>query len=94
MTRRGWSPRTAGRAVTIMYVASKNHYSVLTKTGQITFWLRQELKKSQCACVRLFGPNLSRALNLHLSFLGQPQVSPRSVSDQSQVPGHSQVSLR
>ena len=35
------------------------------------FWLRQELKKSQCACVRSsvcpFGPNLSIALNLHLS---------------------------
>ena len=51
--------------------------------------------------VRSFGPNLSRALNLHLSLSGQSQVSPgqsqvspRSVSDQSQVPGQSQVSLR
>ena len=52
-------------------------------------------------CVCSFGPNLSRALNLNLSLSGQSQVSlrsvqvsPRSVSDQSQVPGQSQVSLR
>ena len=38
--------------------------------------------------VRLFGPSLCRALNLHLSLSGQSQVSLRS------VPGQSQVSLR
>ena len=31
------------------------------------FWLRQELKESQCTFVRSSGPNLSGALNLHLS---------------------------
>ena len=33
------------------------------------FWLRQELKvkESQCSCVRLSGPNLSKALNLNLA---------------------------
>ena len=35
--------------------------------------------------VRPFDENLSRALNLHLSFLGQSQVSLRSVSIQSEV---------
>ena len=44
--------------------------------------------------VRSFGPNLSRALNLHLSLSGQSQVSPRSVLGQSQISLRSQVSLR
>ena len=64
-----------------------------------TFWLCQELKKSQCAFIHWFGPNLSRALKLHLSLSGQSQVGPRSVSGQSQVSlrsvsGQSQVSPR
>ena len=45
------------------------------------------------------GTKLSKALNLHLSLIGQSQVSLRSVSGQSQVslrsvPGQSQVSPR
>ena len=37
MTRRGWNPRTAGRAATIMYAAFKNNYSVLTQIGLLPF---------------------------------------------------------
>ena len=33
----------------------------------VSFWLRQELKESQCASVCPFGSSLSRALNLHHS---------------------------
>ena len=38
-------------------------------------WLRQELKESQSVFVRVSSPNLSRALNLHLSGPGHSQVS-------------------
>ena len=54
-----------------------------------TFWLRQELKESQCASVhpsvRSSSSSLSRALNLHLSCSGLPQISFRSLSCLSQV---------
>ena len=50
----------------------------------------KELKESLCCpsvclCVCPSGINLSKAVNLHLSLIGQSQVSLRSVSDQSQV---------
>ena len=48
------------------------------------FWLRQGAQGVTIS-VRPFVPNLSRALNLHLSLSGQSQVSPRSVPGQSQV---------
>ena len=62
------------------------------------FWLRQGAQGVTIS-VRPFVPNLSRALNLHLSLSGQSQVSPRSVPDQSQVnlrpvSGQSLVSLK
>ena len=49
--------------------------------------------------VRLSGTKCSKALNLHLSLIGQSRVSLRSVSGQSQVSlrsvsGQSHVSLR
>ena len=53
----------------------------------LDFWLRQELRESVCLSVRpsvcLSGTSLSKALNLHLSLIGQSQVSLRSVLGQS-----------
>ena len=43
--------------------------------------------------IRLSGPNLSRALNLHLSLSGQSQVSLRSVSDLEALLTHFIVEL-
>ena len=50
------------------------------------FWLRQELKKSQSAFVRLSGPNLSESLNLHLltSGLKMSTQSQRALREQSE----------
>ena len=45
----------------------------------------QELRESVCLSVHLSGTSLSKALYLHLSLIGQSQVSLRSVSGQSQV---------
>ena len=49
----------------------------------------KEPNESLCVSVRLSvcpsGTSLSRALNLHLSLIGQSQVSLRSVLGQSQV---------
>ena len=57
------------------------------------------VRSSGCHSVRLSGTSLSKALNLHLSLIGQSQVSLRAVSCQSQVSlravsCQSQVSLR
>ena len=52
------------------------------------FWLRQGAQwVSLCVC--LSGTSLSRALNLHLSLIGQSQVSPRSVPGLSSLIGQS-----
>ena len=45
----------------------------------------KEPKESLCVSVCPFGTKCSKSLNLHISFIGQLQVSYRSVSDQSQV---------
>ena len=45
------------------------------RNTRINVWLRQELKESQSVFVRVSSPNLSRALNLHLSGPGHSQVS-------------------
>ncbi len=42
---------------------------LITRTLSACFWLCQDLKESQCPCVRpASGPGLSRALNLQLSY--------------------------
>ena len=38
----------------------------------------KELRESLCLSVRLWGTKCSKAPNLHLSLIGQSQVSPRS----------------
>ena len=60
---------------------------------------RSPRSHSVCVSVCPSGTSLSKALNLHLSLIGQSQVSLRSASDQSKVslrsvPGQSQASLR
>ena len=79
----------------------------LTRTSQclfLYFWLRQELKESQCSfvclSVRWSGSSLSGTLILHHSASGLFQVSLRSRSGPSPGPSlrslprsHSQVSL-
>ena len=61
------------------------------------FWLHQEVT-GVALSVCLSGTSLSKALNLHLSFIGPSQICHRSVSGQSRVSlrsvlGQSQVSL-
>ena len=74
-----------------------------TELIQSIFGSVKEPNESLCVSIRLSvcpsGTSLSRALNLHLSHIGQSEVSLRSVSGQSQVSlrsvsGQSQVSLR
>ena len=50
----------------------------------VHYWLRQGAQGVSLS-VCLSGTSLSKALNLHLSLIGQSQVSLRSVSGQSLV---------
>ena len=60
--------------------------------GEFFFWLRQELKESQCSFVRLSGLSLSRALNLHLS--GTDLLQEHSETIQGALRGHKESTKR
>ncbi len=73
--------------------------SVSLSSGRSIFGSVKEPKESLCPSVCPFGTKCFKALNIHLSLIGQSHVSLGSVSGQSQVSlrsvsGQSQVSLR
>ena len=49
-------------------VLSRRVFDQISNTKYICFWLRQELKDSQCPSVCPSGTSLSKAVYLHLSF--------------------------
>ena len=66
-------------------LTTKNYILIVsTSISFLAPWSRSPMSHSVCLSVCPSGTSLSRALNLHLSLIGQSKVSLRSVSGQSQ----------